>query len=215
MECVWSVCGFFRHSLLQCVYPLASRSCKLRRPMTEVLHRWMTYCLCRLCHGDTSCKPPRSNMRPDWLLRLEVSRVTRVLEGSNQGNREREKKKGPVIKSLAGNVSQICHAATHFSSPSAFILKRLIKGVKRRLGGTDTQFFFVSVFAGRSRPNSCPLSLPPPLPRPACPLPCKCQCLHVCELIILKFTMYCSNRPHKNCTWLGKPSDISAACSPG
>lgn len=58
-------------------------------------HRWMTYRLCRLCHGDTSCKPPRSNMRPDWLLRLEVSRVTRVLEGSNQGNRAREKKKAP------------------------------------------------------------------------------------------------------------------------
>lgn len=134
--------------------------------------RWMTYCLCRLCDGDTSCNPPppppRSNTRPDWLLRLEVSRVTRVLEGSNQGKREREKKKGPVIKSLAGNVSQICHAATHFSSPSAFILKRLIKGVKRRLGGTDTRFFLFVFLQGALAQIAAPFHFP--LPSPTLPV---------------------------------------------
>lgn len=117
-------------------------------------HRWMTYRLCRLCHGDTSCKPPRSNMRP---------RLAAQTGGLSCDSR---KKKGPVIKSLAGNVSQICHAATHFSSPSAFILKRLIKGVKRRLGGTDTRFFLFVFLQGALAQIAAPSPPPPCLSTP-------------------------------------------------
>lgn len=125
-------------------------------------------------------------------LRLEVPGATGVLEGSDRGMREGGNKTGSVIKSLAGNALQICHTATHFGSPSAFILKRLIKGVKRRLGGAYATLLviFSAVWAQMAAPPFSPLA------PPSCSISCKRQCLHVCKLIILKFTMYCSNRPH-------------------